>query len=155
MEMSGDMIRAGIGVDLKNSDTSLFDLEQGEWNTFKKAVEKHDESIKNGSSLLKLAEKKGYASMPARKNIKASVYGFVEGVMNEDHQKMKSVSGQINVQLSFKTEKKWQVAVVEIPVVISAELELSSAQKTILDLTFQMIRCLCIQMVHGILFCLK
>lgn len=136
MEMSGDMIRAGIGVDLKNSDTSLFDLEQEEWNTFKKAVEKHDESIKNGSSLLKLAEKKGYASMPARKNIKASVYGFVEGVMNEDHQKMKSVSGQINVQLSFKTEKKWQVAVVEIPVVISAELELSSAQKINLGLDF-------------------
>ena len=59
MEMSGDTIRAGIGVDLKNSESSLFDLEQEEWNTFKKAVEKHDESIKNGMSLLKLSEQKG------------------------------------------------------------------------------------------------
>ena len=44
--------------------------------------------------------------MPAKKNIKAAVYGFVEGVMNEDHQKVKSVSGQINVQLSFEIGKK-------------------------------------------------
>ena len=136
MEMSGDTIRAGIGVDLKNSESSLFDLEQEEWNTFKKAVEKHDESIKNGMSLLKLSEQKGYASMPAKKNIKAAVYGFVEGVMNEDHQKVKSVSGQINVQLSFEIGKKWQVAVVEIPVVISTELELSSDQKINLGLDF-------------------
>lgn len=136
MEMSGDTIRAGIGVDLKNSESSLFDLEQEEWNTFKKAVEKHDESIKNGMSLLKLSEQKGYASMPAKKNIKAAVYGFVEGVMNEDHQKVKSVSGQINVQLSFEIGKKWQIAVVEIPVVISAELELSSDQKINLGLDF-------------------
>ncbi len=119
-EKSGNTFRAGIGMNFKSDTGSLYDLTASEWNNAKKAIEKGKSNIAKGKNLL-LASQFGNVALPATKDLKADVYGYIEGVI--ENGAVKSSNGTIKIKFTFSVDKKWQTVVVSVPVVISAELE--------------------------------
>ena len=115
---TGNTFKIGIGVkeDLLKKDA--------EFKTFKKLVEsnkkKYRESMK---AYMEAASTKGKIVSIGEFKPEASVYGYLEGTIDENGARIGT--GKIVAKFKAKYKKEWQTIVVNIPVVISASFEVS------------------------------
>ena len=141
----GAEFRGAIGIKGRkkssedDSEKGLWNLKPDEWDGVKKWAESMDEKFIKGNLALMDARDKvnsrikegksavGGAGSAWSSKIKISASGFVEGTIESG--KVRSLGGGIWVKMSFKTEKKWQCFVVQIPVVVKAEVGIGFDEK--------------------------
>ena len=133
-ESSGNEFRIGIGVEMKDGESSILNVNQKEWTSFKKFIEKQEKNLTKGKNLL-LASKFGTVSLPGKSDVETKVFGYAEGIINNGN--IKSITGKINIQLTYSAGKKWQTLVLSVPVVISAKMEAGVEQQYEIGLDFE------------------
>ena len=110
--------KLGVGVSeelLKKDD---------EFKDFKKFVETNKKSYAEGmQKYIEASTEGGFVSIGAKFKPEASVYGYFEGTIDKNGQR--HGTGKIVAKFKAKVSNEWQVVVVNIPVVISASLEVS------------------------------
>ena len=110
--------KLGVGVSeelLKKDD---------EFKGFKKFVETNKKSYAEGmQKYIEASTEGGFVSIGAKLKPEASVYGYFEGTIDKNGQR--HGTGKIVAKFKAKVSNEWQVVVVNIPVVISASLEVS------------------------------
>ena len=110
--------KLGVGVseDLLKKDD--------EFEDFKKFVESNKGKYAEGmKEYFEAPTKGGVVSIGATFTPEVSVYGYLEGTI--DNNDVRIGSGKIAIKFKIKISNEWQIVVVNIPIVISASLEAS------------------------------
>ena len=114
---TGNTFKIGVGVkeDLLKKDA--------EFKTFKKLVESNKKKYRESMKAYMEASTMGKIVSIGEFKPEASVYGYLEGTIDENGARVGT--GKIVAKFKAKYKKEWQTIVVNIPVVISASLEVS------------------------------